>query len=210
MISLKVKKESFQNISKFTSQLSYTNFDIELNKVEESQAQRKEEMQKDSQIYKEISNKIQKQIENIEKDLDKLYAYQNVISSLLDVFERRNQLELEILRNENDDFMNIKAEEMNNQMDSFNEQFQDELTNFNEYLEQNLYLTEEKNKTIELSKDKLTKINEEQEKSYAALLTKANLLTKKISNINSFVESKCKDKTFIENFFKFFIDDEIN
>ena len=28
----------------------------------------KEEMQKDSQIYKEISNKIQKQIENIEFD----------------------------------------------------------------------------------------------------------------------------------------------
>ena len=139
---IKSKSKSLLKISEVTHILNDSNFQLEVNGVDNDFVVMKSEYKLESDCYKSIGEKLNGYAGKIEVLYENVVNYRNVVIALIEIFERKKQIDFELQKEKNEEFLQNKEgiNKMGKLANELNIQFIDELNNFKENLERNYIL----------------------------------------------------------------------
>ena len=139
---IKSKSKSLLKISEVTNILNDSNFQLEVNGVDNDFVVMKSEYKLESDCYKSIGEKLNGYAGKIEVLYENVVNYRNVVIALIEIFERKKQIDFELQKEKNEEFLQNKEgiNKMGKLANELNIQFIDELNNFKENLERNYIL----------------------------------------------------------------------
>ena len=136
---IKIKSKTLLKISEVTQILNNSNFQLEVNGVDNDFVVMKAEYKLESDCYKSIGEKLNGYAGKIELLNENVVNYRNIVIALIEIFERKKQIDFELQKEKNEEFLQNKEgiNKMGKLANELNIQFIEELNNFKENLEGN-------------------------------------------------------------------------
>ena len=136
---IKIKSKTLLKISEVTQILNNSNFQLEVNGVDNDFVVMKAEYKLESDCYKSIGEKLNVYAGKIELLNENVVNYRNIVIALIEIFERKKQIDFELQKEKNEEFLQNKEgiNKMGKLANELNIQFIEELNNFKENLEGN-------------------------------------------------------------------------
>ena len=136
---IKIKSKTLLKISEVTQILNNSNFQLEVNGVDNDFVVMKAEYKLESDCYKSIVEKLNGYAGKIELLNENVVNYRNIVIALIEIFERKKQIDFELQKEKNEEFLQNKEgiNKMGKLANELNIQFIEELNNFKENLEEN-------------------------------------------------------------------------
>ena len=136
---IKIKSKTLLKISEVTQILNNSNFQLEVNGVDNDFVVMKAEYKLESDCYKSIVEKLNGYAGKIELLNENVVNYRNIVIALIEIFERKKQIDFELQKEKNEEFLQNKEgiNKMGKLANELNIQFIEELNNFKENLEKN-------------------------------------------------------------------------
>lgn len=136
---IKIKSKTLLKISEVTQILNNSNFQLEVNGVDNDFVVMKAEYKLESDCYKSIVEKLNGYAGKIELLNENVENYRNIVIALIEIFERKKQIDFELQKEKNEEFLQNKEgiNKMGKLANELNIQFIEELNNFKENLEGN-------------------------------------------------------------------------
>lgn len=136
---IKIKSKTLLKISEVTQILNNSNFQLEVNGVDNDFVVMKAEYKLESDCYKSIVEKLNGYAGKIELLNENVVNYRNIVIALIEIFERKKQIDFELQKEKNEEFLQNKEgiNKMGKLANELNIQFIEELNNFKENLEGN-------------------------------------------------------------------------
>ena len=136
---IKIKSKTLLKISEVTQILNNSNFQLEVNGVDNDFVVMKAEYKLESDCYKSIGEKLDGYAGKIELLNENVVNYRNIVIALIEIFERKKQIDFELQKEKNEEFLQNKEgiNKMGKLANELNIQFIEELNNFKENLEGN-------------------------------------------------------------------------
>ena len=136
---IKIKSKTLLKISEVTQILNNSNFQLEVNGVDNDFVVMKAEYKLESDCYKSIVEKLNGYAGKIELLNENVENYRNIVIALIEIFERKKQIDFELQKEKNEEFLQNKEgiNKMGKLANELNIQFIEELNNFKENLEEN-------------------------------------------------------------------------
>lgn len=136
---IKIKSKTLLKISEVTQILNNSNFQLEVNGVDNDFVVMKAEYKLESDCYKSIGERLNGYAGKIELLNENVVNYRNIVIALIEIFERKKQIDFELQKEKNEEFLQNKEgiNKMGKLANELNIQFIEELNNFKENLEKN-------------------------------------------------------------------------
>ena len=136
---IKIKSKTLLKISEVTQILNNSNFQLEVNGVDNDFVVMKAEYKLESDCYKSIGERLNGYAGKIELLNENVVNYRNIVIALIEIFERKKQIDFELQKEKNEEFLQNKEgiNKMGKLANELNIQFIEELNNFKENLEEN-------------------------------------------------------------------------
>ena len=136
---IKIKSRTLLKISEVTQILNNSNFQLEVNGVDNDFVVMKAEYKLESDCYKSIGERLNGYAGKIELLNENVVNYRNIVIALIEIFERKKQIDFELQKEKNEEFLQNKEgiNKMGKLANELNIQFIEELNNFKENLEKN-------------------------------------------------------------------------
>ena len=136
---IKIKSKTLLKISEVTQILNNSNFQLEVNGVDNDFVVMKAEYKLESDCYKSIGERLNGYAGKIELLNENVVNYRNIVIALIEIFERKKQIDFELQKEKNEEFLQNKEgiNKMGKLANELNIQFIEELNNFKENLEGN-------------------------------------------------------------------------
>lgn len=156
---IKTKSKTLLKISEVTHILNNSNFQLEVNGVDNDFVVMKSEYKIESDCYKSIGEKLNGYAGKIELLYENVVNYRNVVIALIEIFERKKQIDFELQKEKNEEFLQNKEgiNKMGKLANELNIQFIEELNNFKENLEGNYLIYIEQLFTLKKQMEEETK-----------------------------------------------------
>ena len=156
---IKTKSNTLLKISEVTHILNNSNFQLEVNGVDNDFVVMKSEYKIESDCYKSIGEKLNGYAGKIELLYENVVNYRNVVIALIEIFERKKQIDFELQKEKNEEFLQNKEgiNKMGKLANELNIQFIEELNNFKENLEGNYLIYIEQLFTLKKQMEEETK-----------------------------------------------------
>ena len=137
---INIQFDSLEEISKISNFFSDASFSLEKKNFSENYLIYKDNLNNESICCKELSKEKKLFYDKINNVYEKIIVYRNMISSLIQIFERKEKFEFELKREKNEDFFvggNKENEiyELEKNVKNIQKQFYYELNNFHQELE---------------------------------------------------------------------------
>ena len=136
---IKIKSKTLLKISEVTQILNNSNFQLEVNGVDNDFVVMKAEYKLESDCYKSIGERLNGYAGKIELLNENVVNYRNIVIAFIEIFERKKQIDFELQKEKNEEFLQNKEgiNKMGKLANELNIQFIEELNNFKENLEKN-------------------------------------------------------------------------
>ena len=136
---IKIKSKTLLKISEVTQILNNSNFQLEVNGVDNDFVVMKAEYKLESDCYKSIVEKLNGYAGKIELLNENVVNYRNIVIALIEIFERKKQIDFELQKEKNEEFLQNKEgiNKMGKLANELNIQFIEEGNNLKENLEEN-------------------------------------------------------------------------
>ena len=134
---IKIKSKTLLKISEVTQILNNSNFQLEVNGVDNDFVVMKAEYKLESDCYKSIGERLNVYAGKIELLNENVVNYRNIVIALIEIFERKKQIDFELQKEKNEEFLQNKEgiNKMGKLANELNIQFIEELNNFKENIE---------------------------------------------------------------------------
>ena len=128
--NFKTKTKALKDISSFIKKLKESNFELEIKNPNEDYTDTKENLSNESNFYFSYYEKVNEAIQTIEMIFDKMKNFQGIVSSLIEIFDRKENFEFQLKKEINEDFLKSGVNELKAKVKKLNEEFYEELDNF--------------------------------------------------------------------------------
>ena len=137
---INIQFDSLEEISKISNFFSDASFSLEKKNFSENYLIYKDNLNNESICCKELSKEKKLFYDKINNVYEKIIVYRNMISSLIQIFERKEKFEFELKREKNEDFFvggnkENEINELEKNVKNIQKQFYYELNNFHQELE---------------------------------------------------------------------------
>ena len=139
---IKIKYQHLLKISQITLILNNSNFQLEVNGIDNDFVVMKSNLKNESNCYKDICEKLNDYIKKIEDLYENVVNYRNVLIALIEIFERKKVIDFQLQKEKNEEFLQNQEGicKMGKKANELNIQFAEELNNFKTNLEKNYLL----------------------------------------------------------------------
>lgn len=136
---IKQKYKHLLEISEITQILNNSNFQLEVNGIDNDFVVMKSNLKNESSCYKAICEKLIDYIKKIEELYENVVNYRNVLTALIEIFDRKKEIDFKLQKEKNEEFLQNQEGicKMAKKANELNIQFAEELNNFKTNLEKN-------------------------------------------------------------------------